>query len=511
MDIRRLEADVLVGSLLNTRLRSARALARLWWCVLGGFVLAAACAAQALASGVQISINGGPGPLISPTEMSENADEYFPTSPGTGPKTLLSAKALVELAGISPSDLTAQNAMIATTTVCTYNSNTGACQIATYSQVSLTEAQVVDPGTTFDINDETQKLYISGGYQEWGLDSPMPVDLEVSPSVLILGVPQPTAYPTNPALDRTVEFTEPGPISLPSGGEDTNGLQYSWDFGDGSPSSPESSSPYVSHAYAATGTYDARVTVTDAAENAGVSPQAAVVTVGPATTGQGNGNGTGGEGAGSQAGSHGSSPTGGGTAPPTALPTGPSKGSLAAHTPAVAPKPSPTSTGSGSRGGRGDSGGNGNAGGKGGGQGGGAGGKGSGAGGSSSASGHGQAGGGAAASGTLDSGAGRQRHAKPDATLGPLASAGLMGVLLESSGAPASNDASASTLGALSLLQSVARESDGSGSSAGLPAWLLGILAVVLLLVSGVVREMGTKVLSLSRAWLIGRWRTVAS
>lgn len=63
---------------------------------------------------------------------------------------------------------------------------------------------------------------------------------------------------------------------------------------------------------------------------------------------------------------------------------------------------------------------------------------------------------------------------------------------------------------ALALLQSVARSSDRAGGSGGLPAWLLGILAAVLMLSSGVMREAGPKLLHLSRIRLARRWRTIA-
>jgi hypothetical protein len=74
---------------------------------------------------------------------------------------------------------------------------------------------------------------------------------------------------------------------------------------------------------------------------------------------------------------------------------------------------------------------------------------------------------------------------------GAPAAQNLTGILIESSGSPLATDDPADLATSLSLLQSVARASTGSGGHGGLPAWLLGILAVVALLVSGVMREGG--------------------
>jgi hypothetical protein len=66
-------------------------------------------------------------------------------------------------------------------------------------------------------------------------------------------------------------------------------------------------------------------------------------------------------------------------------------------------------------------------------------------------------------------------------------------------------------------LQSVARASVGSGkdhsddSGGGLPAWLLGILATLLLLVSGIVREAGPRAIRRLRIGNRGGWRAAAS
>jgi len=468
-------------------------------CLLVAFVVVGAWASSASADSVQISINGGPGPFISGSEMSANADEYW--SPGE--KTVLSAKVLVELAGVDPTSLAVDNAMDATVNP-NWPSDGGG--IYTYAQDDFGQASVLDSSVGFSTNTGGFEALMLSGVDDgdWVSNSPMPVTIYVSNE--ILGVPEPTAYPSDPEVGRPVEFSESGPVTLPSGGTDSDGLTYSWDFGDGTPVSAASSSPSKEHVYEAAGSYNARVTVTDADGNAGVSPQAAAVTVGAAAPSQNPGNGGGGSGVGSQ-GTQGSAPTGGGKGPANSLPSGPAKGSLGAHTPAVGPKSGGSGSGSGSSGGGGGSG---SGGGRGRGGSGGSGSSGSAGGGSGSVDGHGSAGGGAAASGSLDSGAGQARPGKVKASLGALAGSGLTGVLLQSSGAASSDDSSRSVLGSLSLLQSVARASAGSGDRAGLPAWLLGILAAVLLLVSGVVREAGPRVLRLSRGKLLGRRRMVA-
>jgi hypothetical protein len=65
-------------------------------------------------AGVQLSINGGAGPSFSAAVMNENADQYGVTVRGSGPKSYVSVKALVELAGIDPDSLGSSNAMTIT-------------------------------------------------------------------------------------------------------------------------------------------------------------------------------------------------------------------------------------------------------------------------------------------------------------------------------------------------------------------------------------------------------------
>jgi hypothetical protein len=443
---------------------------------------------------VDVSVNGVAELSMTTAQMDADAD-LRQSNAGTQ-QDFVSAKRLAELAGVSPENLDVDDAMTIG----------GGGLGYVYTQANILDTDGFLFATSFppdeqifysDLNDGSPT---GGGITQW--PGVMPVDFTVSDSVL--GVPAPTVYPADPEVGHVAEFSDSGSVTLnrfaSDSPVDTNGLMYSWDFGDGSPVTAPSPSPVAPHTYEAAGSYQALVTVTDAAGNAGVSPLL-TVPVG-ASTGPGPGNGAG-SGNGASAGtSPGSSSTGGGTAPSkdVPLPSGPAKGSLAAHTPTVSPKPGSSSSNRGSGGNKG------NAGGQGGGSGGksstgsGSGGKSSTGSGSGSANGHGRASGTATATGTLDSGAGQRQHpAKIKASLGALAAPNMTGVLLQSSGAPSSSDASATALGALSLLQSVARVSNGQGDNAGLPAWILGILAVLLLLISGIVREAGTKILHLTR------------
>ena len=76
-----------------------------------------------------------------------------------------------------------------------------------------------------------------------------------------------TTSPTNPVIGQTVHFNAAGSTSA-AGGTITN---YHWDFGDGS--TAEGSGATTSHAYAAAGTYVARLTVTDSAGRTGTTTQ----------------------------------------------------------------------------------------------------------------------------------------------------------------------------------------------------------------------------------------------
>jgi len=192
----------------------------------------------------------------------------------------LSAKALAELVGVAPSYLDADDAMDVTWTP-QYPADGD--PTTTYAEINFSQAQMLDPGTSFStLTDGFEQIEMGGGYDDYVTGGPMPVNFDLSGSVL--GVPQPTAYPVDPVVAQTMQFSESGPISsdafTPGSPADTNGLTYSWDFGDGTPATTPSPSPSVSHSFAAAGPYGVRVTVIDAAGNAGVSPQPTFVSVG---------------------------------------------------------------------------------------------------------------------------------------------------------------------------------------------------------------------------------------
>lgn len=503
--------------------------------VFGISLLAAAQAAPATAAGpgIEVYVNGTTEVLVSDLEMYDYADRR-----DTGLDPYLSAKRLVELVGVAPSALDAANAIVIEPAVENAQNN-GASPPVVYTQTQVIFG--VDPphDLGFFANLETDdgaaktveffvypfvdtdgNLTTRSYLSEGPLHAPYPVSLTVGGAVL--GVPQPVDDLANPAAAQTVQFSDPGSVSsdtfTPGAAPDTNGLLYSWDFGDGSPPSPPSPQSAATHAYAASGKYDALVTVTDAAGNAGVSPFGVIVPVGPqATPGAppiGNANGPTVPG-----GPPGKSPPGKTT---NALPTGPVNGSVNARSPTAAPRvtgaappsdataspaaPAATSPGSGRSGGGGGAGGGAGRGGSGGSGAGraGAGGSGKHAGGTAAAA-------GAADAGLQGAGAGRLAPPKTLAAYPASAASGLTGVLVESLGSPLPGDPQSGSEGALALLQSVARGSSGGGGTGGLPAWLLGILAVVALLVAGVVREAGERGLRRWRQWARSGWRAVAS
>jgi PKD domain len=506
-------------------------------------------ATVARAGGLAVTINGKPGDpgppgaslVISANEVADNVD--VAPQPGQPQPVVsgMSVKLAAELAGVAP-DRTLENVEAGgpgaqytgtfsvgpnfaeinpTQTVSGYPFG-GFAYYATFLNGSLgTELDVpeLSPGTLVPFYVE---LYdpANGGT--------LPVNISVKG--VVLGVPQPSFNVCRPGKDQVVGF------SLPAGGvvtlgqqagapTDTDGLTYSWDFGDGSPATALSSSDATTHPFAAPGTYDVRLTAVDAASNAGVSPVAAQVVVGtsqgaPGACGQVPGSG--GSPTGGHGGNHGGSPssgsqgapaTGGGTGGPSALSSGAATGSVHATTSKTAPRktgPTPTSaaaapsssTGSATSGG-GNGGGNGGSGGGGGG-GGAAGSHGADAAASGAASGHGVSGGPASGALVSGSGAGRTKPPARNVHAGASAPANLTGVLIESLGSPVSGGLPSASSRPLSLLQSVARASSGGGGSGGLPAWILGVVSLIALVVLGVVREAGP---GLSK-WLGGHRRS---
>lgn len=505
--------------------------------------------ASIAAAGIQVSINGAPSVFVSAAEVGENVD--VEPQPGQLPpvgvpggvvsesgEPGMSAKLLAELAGVAPAY---------TLNTMTITGDGGAVSLdrsgvvsgftdEPYESVPYYAVFYSNTANGGPYDGKTEMTFgapvfsppAQGGtvyYPDGAVTFPganaspdngtLLVDL--ANSGIVLGVPEPAFDVCAPGVDQTVGFAMPAGAAVSLGQQsgapaDSNGLTYSWDFGDGTSPTPLSSLAATPHAFAAQGTFDVRLTVVDAAGNAGVSAAAALVSVG-ATPGAhgacgqvpGSGSPSGGHNAAGPGSSpaHGAPPTtGGGNGAPNTLSSGAATGSVHALTSHVAPRKtgaagapassstptsssgsSPSGTGGGS--GRGGSG-SGRAGG------GGRGSKGSGAGTT------GRPGGGSAVSGSTASGAstpgagaGRTKPAKRVPVSGRAAPPGLTGVVIDASGVPLSGGLPSAASDALSLLQSVARSSTGSGGSGGLPAWLLGIVSLVALVVLGVVREAG--------------------
>jgi hypothetical protein len=229
--------------------------------------------------GLNVTINGGAPTLITPLEIQQDAD--IPAGGCCGGQGGVTTDLVAELLGVAPQTLDPTNAMLIA----------GGPTISYGPFSTLTRDEVISgfgsPPTLgfFSVSgissDTDTNYYGPSGFQiQSGDGSDLAVDLTVAGTVL--GVPGPTATIGTATLGQPVQFgVDPSRVTLgTSAGSpvDSNGLSYSWNFGDGTPPT-RSNSTTASHAYAAAGTYDVRVTVTDAAENAGVSPQAAVVQV----------------------------------------------------------------------------------------------------------------------------------------------------------------------------------------------------------------------------------------
>jgi len=102
------------------------------------------------------------------------------------------------------------------------------------------------------------------------------VQFVVAKNVLTVGTPSPLQS-TLPGGGGSVTFTAPASVLLGSD-PDTDQLSYSWDFGDGQTGSGAS----ATHAYTTPGTFLVFVTVTDGAGNRGVSPPVTVTVAAPA-------------------------------------------------------------------------------------------------------------------------------------------------------------------------------------------------------------------------------------
>jgi PKD domain-containing protein len=522
-----------LSGLTSVRSGGPAALARVAMPVAAVLVLLVLAMPAAAASGIQVSINGVPGPFISAAMVTNNAD--VEPQPGQSPPfdAGMSLKLLSEMVGVAPD--VELNGNPANYTLIGIDVGDAALQPrGSTSPVGVSQLNIMAGYPDALGHAYYAVFYVTGlgvelgtpvpgggalpthAYTEnWEADGILPVDIENFGTVL--GVPQPVFDVCTPDIGQAVGFSMPvgGVVTLgqQSGAPaDTDGLRYSWDFGDGSPATALSSSDTTTHAFAAPGTYDVRLTAVDAANNAGVSPVAAQVVVGtsqgtPGACGQvpGAGNsptgGHGGNHPGSpSSGSHGAPATGGGTGGPSALSSGAATGSVHATTTKTAPRktgPAPTSSApkpSSSNGSATAGGGNGGGhGGSGGGRGGGgaAGSHGAGTAASGPAGGHGVTG--SLASGAVVPGSGAGRTKPPTHSVHPAgpAPANLTGVLIESLGSPVSGGVASASSNPLSLLQSVARASSGGGGSGGLPAWILGVVSLIALLVLGVVRESG--------------------
>jgi hypothetical protein len=227
-------------------------------------------------------------PLITSAEIEQNVDVAFPQ--GGGPWTGMSVKRLSELLGVAPMSL-------ATTTAMAVTSPDGAGTLGiSQSQVASGYPHSAEPTVyaVFEVAnasfpaDDNDGFFDPEAYDAgFEPDAPgglFPVDVYVNGTVL--GVPEPVFTVCTPGVGQSVGFSLPpgGVVTLgqqPGSPADANGLTYSWDFGDGSPPTPFAASSSTSYPFAAQGTFDVRVTAEDAAGNAGVSPVAAQVVVGP--------------------------------------------------------------------------------------------------------------------------------------------------------------------------------------------------------------------------------------
>ncbi|MEA2371074.1 MAG: hypothetical protein QOH12_1468 [Solirubrobacteraceae bacterium] len=488
------------------------------------------------ALGIQITINGAPSTFVSPDQVSQNAD----VEPGPGATFFLaglSPRLLAELAGVAPA-YTLQGMTISNIPPC--NPSVGcfyglpdpdpitATEVISGFQTSYGTGSAVfvrDPVLTGPFAGSVGVMYEQPGGKSYPTydsiledvaDGPtLPLLVDIANSGIVLGVPAPAFDVCTPGVGQNVGFSLPSTGAVRLGQAqgapaDSNGLRYSWEFGDGTSPTALSASDAASHAFAATGTFDVRLTAVDAAGNAGVSPVAAQVSVG-STRGVAGPCGQV-PGAGAPNGGHGGSPgspspgggahqTGGGAGPANTLSSGAAPGSVHAPTSAVAPRttgaaaparprpagPTSASGTSGSASGSGGGGRGGSGGGRHGGGGAGASGSGAGASGKQGASGT-RARGARAGAGA---GGGRSKPPQSVRPAGAPAAPGLSGVLIESLGSPLGALSRSASLNTLSLLQSVARRSTGGAGSGGLPAWLLGIMSLMALVVLGVVREAG--------------------
>jgi hypothetical protein len=287
------------------------------------------------------------------------------------------------------------------------------------------------------------------------------LDVTVNVTGAILDVGTPTVSPTTTTAGVSVQFTASASV-IKDGASDTGPFTYSWDFGDGS--NPGSGAS-TTHSYSA-GTWDARVTVTDANGNQGISSQVPITVnakgttittnTTPANTTPTNTTPTTPAGGGGGGGGGGGSPTGTGKSPaapagksPTGRGTGPKKAQSSGalrSAPAVV-------TGAGTGSGHSGSG--------------------------SGAAGHGPAG----YAGGVHGGSGRRTKGGTVGGAIPTGR-GKVGYLLTASRVVPL------TVNKSLLVHAVARASGGSGGSVVPLGWILGVLALLIVFSSGALRAL---------------------
>jgi len=330
-------------------------------------------------------------------------------------------------------------------------------------------------------------LYPGGG--DDGMVSPVDgylgVDITVLSPRLTVGMPQ--VSNGSPTVGAPVRFQAPS-VSVNGTSVDPSNLAYSWNFGDGGGAT--TSSP--TYSYSTAGTWDASAVVTDTATGAEGASPAVVLQVGSPPPGNGqHGGGGGGSGSSGQGGGNGS-PQGpssgvhrGESGAPSSSPT-PTRSrkstskhkhankhhlrSLSTHR----SRPTPSASGSGVSGSAGGSG-----------TGGGSGAVSAGSGGAANS----PAGGSKA--GTTGAGGARGGGTRAPSITSSVIPPGEVGVLVESNGGTVSLGGPVSPF--LSVVRAAARATAAAPSKATDWQWLLGVLAVIVWLSVGTIRELGPR------------------
>jgi hypothetical protein len=432
---------------------------------------------------------------ISDQEIASNADltqQINDNSPASG----LSLKGLAALVGVNPPT-------IQSVTVATPDDDASSSYVVSGTEVMSGFPDDPNPSDSDPAyawftpgGDATSLVFTWPGPAPWESDQIwaganfgaaagyLDVDFDVSGEVLTVGTPH-VSNPV-PTAGQAVSFVPPT-VSL-NGTPETNGLSYTWNFGDGG----SSTGPSPSYAYPTAGTWDAWVTVTDANGFQGVSPQVSIQ-VGKAVgaPGQSAGGTTGGGG--------GSSPSGGGNGSPNGPSSGASSGAsdvpVQSGTPVprrhpkkatkkTQPKQSRAAGAKTQTGGSGQ------------GSGGSRGAGGSGTGGGSAAGSAGSGGAANAPAGGSKGVTGAGRHgsggqAGPnDPSLSHAVPPGQVGVLIDSGGGTVTVGGPVTSW--LSVVRAAARGSAATGKPVDWQ-WLIGVFAVVIWVAVGALREVGPR------------------